>query len=302
MLSLPGPGAGAEQCFGKLLTTTRWSWSPFSSCRSRGKAGLGCWLPPSELITAVTSFRPRGGHGTHLEGWGCSNRALLFGSPHKQDLWWVRSTVSHVKSSLSRSACNKGSDLNKWRENTAESNLSGWRMCMLNNTFSLFLNSAFLLEMILSDSTGSIKDKMGAWTGAGVGKIGLVLKTNSKQMGRAAGGQTRLFRSLGARYLFFVPSCLLGLQFPVFHLQPDSPYLTDSSSRCPFPTAGSEHSLISWRLATCWGRFKSLLPCPGGCPVPAEVALCLFLASPWGAASRSASPAGQELHFMILWI
>lgn len=83
-------------------------------------------------------------------------------------------------------------------------------MCTLNNKFSLFLNSAFLLEMILSDSTGFIKGEMGTWIRTGVGKIGLVLKTNSKQMGRAAGGRTRSFRPLGAHYLFFVPSCLVA--------------------------------------------------------------------------------------------
>lgn len=118
-------------------------------------------------------------------------------------------------------------------------------MCMLNNAFSLFLSSAFLLEMILSDSTGSIKDKTGAWIWAGVGKIGLVLKTNSKQMGRAAGGRARLLKGLGAHYLFFVPSCLLGLQFPVFHLQPDSPYLSGSSSQLPFSRSWLGAELIS---------------------------------------------------------
>lgn len=145
-------------------------------------------------------------------------------------------------------------------------------MCVLNNTFSLFLNSAFLLEMILIDSTGSVKDKMGARIWAGLGKIGLVLKTNSKQMGRAAGGRTRLFRALGAHYLFFVPSCLLGLQFPVFHLQLDSPYLTDSSSPLPFSHSwlGAEPDLLT--AAMCWGLFESLLPCSSSlslsCRVP----------------------------------
>lgn len=68
------------------------------------------------------------------------------------------------------------------------------------NKLSLFLNSSFLLVMILSDSTGSIKDKMGAWIGTDVRKIGHVLKANSKQMGRAAGGRKQLSRSLGAHY------------------------------------------------------------------------------------------------------
>lgn len=105
-------------------------------------------------------------------------------------------------------------------------------MCVLNNTFSLFLNSAFLLEMILSDSSGSMKDKMGAWIRTGVGKIGLVLKANSEQMGRAAGGRTRSFRPLGAHYLFFVPSCLVASsslfsacnQTPLISLIPQLPF------------------------------------------------------------------------------
>lgn len=67
-----------------------------------------------------------------------------------------------MKPSLSLSAFNKGSDLNKRRENTAERSVPGGRMCMLNNKFALFLSSAFLLEMILSDSAGSIKDRTGA--------------------------------------------------------------------------------------------------------------------------------------------
>lgn len=86
-------------------------------------------------------------------------------------------------------------------------------MCVLNNAFSLFLNSAFLLEMILSDSTGSIEDKMGAWIWAGVEKIGLVLKTNSKQMGRAAGGRTRLIQS--SRCSLFVLCPVLRTWAPV---------------------------------------------------------------------------------------
>lgn len=77
--------------------------------------------------------------------------------------------------------------------------------------------------MVLSDSAGSIKDKMGAWIRTDIWKTGLVLKANSKQMGRAAGGLKHLSRALVTCSLS--RPCLLGLQFPVFHLQPDSPYL-----------------------------------------------------------------------------
>lgn len=38
---------------------------------------------------------------------------------------------------------------------------------------------------------------MRVWIRTGIGKIGLILKTNPKQMGRAAGGRKQLSRSLG---------------------------------------------------------------------------------------------------------
>lgn len=39
---------------------------------------------------------------------------------------------------------------------------------------------------------GSAKDKMGAWLRTDRRKVGLVLKANCKQMGRAAGGRKHL--------------------------------------------------------------------------------------------------------------
>lgn len=77
--------------------------------------------------------------------------------------------------------------------------------------------------MVLNDSTGSVKDKTGARIRTGIWKTGLVLEANSKQMGRASGGRKHLSRSLVTCSLS--RPCSLGLQFPVFHLQPDSPYL-----------------------------------------------------------------------------
>lgn len=118
-------------------------------------------------------------------------------------------------------------------------------------------------------------------------------------MGRAAGGRTRLFPSLGAHCLFFVPS-LLKLLFPVFHLQPDSAYLGDSPAlSCPFP---SEQSPISWPVMGAISEPPALPILPA--PVPG-----VLLPSPGGTgavsysslrtASRNVHPGGQELHFPI---
>lgn len=309
VVSLPGPGVqrdGKGSCSPPQGGAEALSVGAVPSvARPWRKAGLGLFHPPLERsLSRWPHSAPREVRGciSGAEGAPTACICLELRVRHRRDLWWICSTVSHVKPSLSLSAFNKGSDLNKWRENTAERNLPGWRMCMLNNKFSLFLSSAFLLEMILSDSTASIKDKTGAWIWAGVGKIGLVFKTNSKQMGRAAGGRMRLFRSLGAHCLFFVPS-LLKLLFLVFHLQPDSAYLSGSPcSQLPFSRSwlGAEPDLLT--LAGEGGCLRAFCsahppcPSPGGCCCPARGALCLFYLR---TASPSVYPGGQELHFTI---
>lgn len=79
---------------------------------------------------------------------------------------------------------------------------------------------------------------MGAWIRRDVRKIGLVLKANSKQMGRAAGGHKQLSRSLGARYLFFVPSHLAPCFPPATRLPLSH---SDFSSQCFAKTALFSH-------------------------------------------------------------
>lgn len=183
-------------------------------------------------------------------------------------------------------------------------------MCV--NKLSLFLNSAFLLLTILSDSTGSIKDKTGAWIRIDVRKIGHALKANSKQMGRAAGGWKQLSRSLGAHYLFFVPSCLVGLQLPVFRLQPDSPYLILISLLSVLLTALFSHSCLRPEPSLlksghlCDGNLRAFCPHLSSLPLSWRLAdaqqrqhsgLYLFCAC-HGSPSRQAAYNASELSFL----
>lgn len=177
--------------------------------------------------------------------------------------------------------------------------------------------------MILSDSTRSIKDKMGARIRTDTRKIGLALKANSKQMGRAAGGHEQFSSSLGAHYLFFVPLCSVGLQFPVFHLQPDSPYLIVISPLSVLLTALFSHSWLrpqpsvfkcghlgDVNLRAFWPHLSSLLS-PAGWVVDCKSNMvrcaspCAWHKSPArqtaysARASQYVNPGGQDFHLTI---